>query len=87
MKTYNHMRFTNSLVVIDDSRFDHCSFDSCIVRYSGAPYQIIDCSFSPDTRLEFEDAAMRTAALMEDLGLLQKHNPPQRSASSMQKMN
>ena len=81
------MRFSDSQVVIDYSHFRHCSFHSCTVRYSGGPYEIIDCSFSPDTRLEFDDAAMRTAALMEDLGILQKRPVPQFPNISADKAN
>jgi hypothetical protein len=87
MKTFYNQRFSDSMVVIDDSRFIQCSFHSCVVKYSGEPYEIIECTFSPDTSLKFEDAAMRTAALMQDLGILRDRNLPHTPETVAGKVN
>ena len=75
MRVYENRHFAGSVVVIDHARFVRCGFDSCTIRYSGAPYEIIECSFSPDTRWEFREAAMRTAALMENVGMVHRDRP------------
>jgi hypothetical protein len=86
MRVYENKYFAKSLVVIDNARFVHCGFDACTIRYSGAPYQIVECRFSPDTRWEFRDAAMRTATLMENIGMVNRDRPF-RSEAREQKVN
>lgn len=73
ISTLEHVRdrtFRNETVEIDGKRFTNCSFDGCVLKYSGG-----DVEFGPrcsveDSRPRFADEARKTVLLLHALGLL-----------------
>ncbi|HXU20905.1 MAG TPA: hypothetical protein VN788_10025 [Verrucomicrobiae bacterium] len=71
--TLDHVRnknFRKEIVKLDGKKFSNCSFDRCILEYSGGDTEIgFRCS-TTGIRPRFKGAAARTVRLLHALGLL-----------------
>ena len=63
-----HRTFTRASVVLDGYRFEQCHFRECVMHYAGAPADIFECTFAPNTRWAFSSDAANTIVLLEKLG-------------------
>jgi hypothetical protein len=56
--------FVNAAVPFDGAEFDRCTFESCLLMYSGGPLpKLSGCTFS-NCAWTFEGAAQRTVSLI-----------------------
>jgi hypothetical protein len=60
--------FTDQHVVLDDGVFIGCTFDGCSLEYSGGECFVQDCK-GEGIQLVWKDAALRTLALVQALGM------------------
>lgn len=68
--------FTSAVIELDDKRFSSCKFIACVFRYKGGEWES-DGRNTLDARCtwKFEDAALRTANLLQRIGLIPMSNP------------
>lgn len=63
--------FKNETVEIDGKRFTSCTFESCMLRYSGGDMEFgPGCVVEGNSRPQFSGPAGRTVMLLHALGLL-----------------
>jgi hypothetical protein len=47
---------------LDLHTYGHCTFDGCSIRWLGYPFDLVNCTFEPNTRWEINDVALRELA-------------------------
>ena len=62
--------FENDTIHLDNNTFRSCEFAGCTIYYSGGPWSVVDCSFSPPNLWQFGGAALETIELLKWLGKL-----------------
>ena len=60
-------KFERSSIVLDNMRFENCSFKDCDVFYSGGPVETESCRFE-NVRWFFQGAVALTVETMRKLG-------------------
>lgn len=71
--TLEHVRdktFKNETVELDGKRFTNCTFDGCVLKYSGGDTEIGSRCSTTGIRPRFTGAAWRTVLLLHAFGLL-----------------
>lgn len=64
MQEIENQTFTRERIEIDDKQFTNCTFDSCILIYSGAGGTALNGCHLNDTGFAFEGGAAKTLELL-----------------------
>jgi hypothetical protein len=69
-KVVDRKNFAHEVVVIDDTRFVKCVFESCTLRYCGTDCELDDCMVSSTCSWSFGGPAYRTVLLLKQFGMI-----------------
>jgi hypothetical protein len=68
LKVISNETYTHKTVILDETRFEKCRFNDCIITYSGGPAEAYACQFSPNTAWRFEGPALMTMQVLQQCG-------------------
>jgi len=65
--TVQNRHFRDESVAIDNHQFGHCSFQGCMLLYSGGPFGFFECDIDYTSGLVATGSAARTLKLWNEL--------------------
>ena len=64
MTTIIKQKFNNEVITVDETHFEECVFDNCLLLFSGKNYSFFNCSTIGGSKCRLIGSARRTAMLI-----------------------